>query len=140
MIRECFRAQTGIQFRRSFLENLGIHVDVGTLDPQLEQPAPTPPAVTTGHVNTQTVTGTADGSPTDPTSSTKEGEERADALSRMHDQLEMMKAWWVLEWLPLRHRRQYHGYARPRHYWSYVSPVDHTLRSVVHSDAPDFAG
>lgn len=49
---------------------------------------------------------------------TKEKDERADALSRMHDQLEIVKAWWILEWLPLRHRRQYHGYSRPRHYWS----------------------
>jgi len=116
MIHECSRSQTGIQFRRNVLENLGIDV-VGT-------PQPVPllsRSITTGHLSTHTAIRTADGSPslTEATVlATNEEEERADALSRMHDQLEMVKAWWTLEWLPLRHRRQYHGYSRPRHYWS----------------------
>ena len=117
MIHECFRTQTGIHFHRNALENLGI--DVGTPDPP--QPVPLPPSVTTGHPNTQAATRMADGNPS-PTwthiLATNEEEERADALSRMHDQLEMAKAWRMLEWLPLRHRRQYLGYSRPRHYWS----------------------
>ncbi len=116
MIQECFRTKTGIQFRRNILENLGI--DVGTPGPR--QPAPQPPSVTTGHLNTHTTTRTTDGNPslTEAPILATEEEERADALSQMHDQLEMVKAWWMLEWLPLRHRRQYHGYSRPRHYWS----------------------
>ena len=52
---------------------------------------------------------------------TREEEERADALSPMHDELDNVKAWWILEYLPLRHRRQYEGLGIPRHYWSYVS-------------------
>lgn len=122
MIHECYRTQTGVQFRRSVLEDLGI--DVGTLDPQ--RLAPHPPSVITGHPNTHTATRTTDGNPGLPVtteapmsaSKEEEEEERADALSRMHDQLEMVRAWWVLEWLPLRHRRQYHEHSRPRHYWS----------------------
>lgn len=115
MIRECFRAQTGIQFRRSVLESLGI--DVGLSDPQ--QLAPTPPTDTTGHLNAHATARTGNPSSTEaPMLATKEEEERADALSRMHDQLEMVKVWWMLEWLPLRHRQQYHGNSRPKHYWS----------------------
>jgi hypothetical protein len=117
MIHECSRTQTGIQFRPNVLENLGIDVR-GTPQPVLQSPS-----ITTGHLSTHTTTRTADGSPSLTGATmlvTNEEEERADALSRMHDQLEMVKAWWMLEWLPLRHRRQYHGYSRPRHYWSYV--------------------
>lgn len=116
MIRECFRAQTGIQFRRSVLESLGI--DVGT--PDTQETAPMPPAITTGHPASR-ATNCNRSTTQAPMVATKEKEERADALSRMHDQLEMVKAWWLLEFLPLRHRRQYRGYSRPRHYWSYVS-------------------
>ncbi|KAI9442826.1 hypothetical protein BJY52DRAFT_1317826 [Lactarius psammicola] len=114
MIHECFRTQIGIQFRRNVLENLGI--DVGTLRPE-----PLPPSVSAGPPNTHTTTRATNSDPglaEAPMLGTKEDEERADALSRMHDQLEMVKAWWMLEWLPLRHRRQYLGYSRPRHYWS----------------------
>ena len=119
MINECFRTQTGIQFRRNILENFGI--DVETLDPR--RPAPLPSSVATRHSDTDTpATRMADGNPSlaeAPILATKEEEEEhADALSRMHDQLEMVKAWWMLEWLPLRHRRQYDGVSRPRHYWS----------------------
>lgn len=117
MIHECFRTQSGIQFRRNALENLGI--DVGTPDPP--QPAPLPPSVAMRHSNTHTAPLMTDVNPSTtlaPILATNEEEERADALSRMHDQLEMVKAWWMLEWLPLRHRRQYLGYSRPRHYWS----------------------
>ncbi|KAH9053019.1 hypothetical protein EDB83DRAFT_1191042 [Lactarius deliciosus] len=111
MIHECFRTQTGIQFRRNALENLGI--DVGTL-----RPAPLTPSVPTGHLNIHTTTQMTASTTEASTLATNEEEERADALSRMHDQLKMVKAWWILEWLPLRHRRQYHGYLRPKHYWS----------------------
>jgi hypothetical protein len=115
-IHESFRTQTrpGIQFRRNVLENLGI--DIGTLDPR--RLAPLSSSVATRHPNTHTATRMADGNPgrtEGPLLATKEEEEeRVDTLGRMHNQLEMVKAWWMLEWLPLRHRRQYDGYSRPK--------------------------
>lgn len=108
MIHECIRTQIGIQFRRNVLEDLGINA--WTHDPRLQ--APSPPSV-------------ACLTEAPPLATKEEEEERADALSRMHDQLKEVKAWWMLEWLPLRHRRQYKEYSRPRHYWSYVACGSH---------------
>ena len=118
MILECIRTKTGIQFRRNILESLGI--DVGSPDPR--RPAPLPSSVVMRHPNTHTATRMANGNPgltEAPLLATKEEEEeRADALSRMHDQLETVKAWWMLEWLPLRHHWHYDRNSRPMHYWS----------------------
>jgi len=65
-----------------------------------------------------------------PAFTTRDEEERGDALSPMHGQLDIVKAWWMLEWLPLRHRRQYEGFGLPRHYWSYV-PYHNTSQSAA---------
>ena len=98
MIQECFRTKTGIQFRPGALEALGMEAprDLSTIND----------SIMSAEASAFT---------------TREEEERADALSPMHDELDNVKAWWILEYLPLRHRRQYEGLGIPRHYWSYVS-------------------
>ncbi len=116
MIHECFRTRTGIQFYQSALEDLGI--DVGARTPDSQRVLQ--PSAATGQQCAPTTNGNSN--PTEgPSLATIEEEECADALSQMHDQLEMVKAWWILEWLPLRHRRQYNHYSRPRHYLLCVS-------------------
>ena len=84
------------------VEDLGIDVDARTLDSQrLLQPS-----AATGQQGARTTDGNSNPT-TGPSLATREEEERADALSQMRDQLEMVKAWWILEWLPLRHHNHY---------------------------------
>ena len=120
MIQECFRTNTGIQFRPDALEALGLHL--GTQ--HHAQDNPSQQLLVPGDMGAPGDPSTINGSAMPAEASaftTKEEEERADALSPMHDELDNVKAWWILECLPLRHRRQYEGMGTPRHYWSYVS-------------------
>jgi hypothetical protein len=118
MIYECFRTKSGVQFRRDSLEALGIGLGTHSSQGKASQQSSD-----TGDIVTPVDASVINDTPTSPeaTAFTTGEEEHADALSPMHDQLEMVKAWWILEWLPLRHRRQYEGNGLPRHYWSYVS-------------------
>lgn len=123
MIHECFRTKTGVQFRPEALEALGL--ELGTHCGPHVRPSQHP--VCTGDAS---VIGDTLPSTEAPTLTTRDEEERADALSPIHDQLEAVKAWWILEWVPLRHRRQYEGACMPRHYWSYV-PVSQQSQSAA---------
>jgi len=120
MIQECFRTKTGIQFLPDALEALGL--DLGTR--HHVQDNPSQQRLVTGAMRAPRDPSTINDSAMPAEASaftTNEEEERADALSPMHDELDKVKAWWILECLPLRHRRQYEGMGMPRHYWSYVS-------------------
>jgi hypothetical protein len=133
MIHECFRTETGIQFRPESLEALGME-PVGTHHSSREKLSQSPWGA--GDVRAREDTSAMHHSLTSaeaPAFATRDEEERADALSPMHDQLEMVKAWWILEWLPLRHRRQYEGLGTPRHYWSYV-PYHNKSQSTARDD------
>ena len=121
MIQECFRTKTGIQFRPDALEALGL-VDLGTRHHARENLSQRPLVV--GNMRAPKDPSKIDDSATSVEASaftTREEEERADALSPMHDELDKVKAWWILECLPLRHRQQYKELGTPKHYWSYVS-------------------
>ncbi|KAI0278629.1 hypothetical protein BGY98DRAFT_916781 [Russula aff. rugulosa BPL654] len=113
MIRQCFLANTGIQFYRKTLKHIGLDPTslfpfVTTRPPALETSAScvaearastycsNPPQVT---LNDQ-----AQASPIAAcTFKSEEHEELLDALSPLYDQLDLSKAWWILEILPLRH-------------------------------------
>ncbi|KAI0284407.1 hypothetical protein BC826DRAFT_1093741 [Russula brevipes] len=136
MIHECFRTKSGIQFRRDSLEALGIclgthrHSSQGKASQQSSD---------TGDIVAPVDANVINDTPTSPEATTftnGEEEDRADALSPMHDQLEMVKAWWILEWLPLRHRRQYEGNGSPRHYWSCYEPTQAYFRLRVNLGRP----
>jgi hypothetical protein len=113
MIRQCFLANTGIQFYRKTFKHIGL--DPTTLFPFVTT---RPPALETStscvaearsstycpdphHV---TLNDQAQTSPVAAyTFKSEEHEELLDALSPIYDQLELLKAWWILEILPLRH-------------------------------------
>jgi len=117
MIQECFRTKTGIQFLPDALEALGL--DLRTRHHAQDNPSQQP--LVTGAMGAPRDPNTINDSVTPAEASTlttNEEEELADALSPMHDKLDNVKAWWILECLPLRHRRQYEGMDTPRHYWS----------------------
>ncbi|KAI9455939.1 hypothetical protein BJY52DRAFT_1384548 [Lactarius psammicola] len=94
MIRECFRANTGIQFYHPSILS-----------------APRPPALTPSADQVQA-------SPTAATTfRTEEIEELADALSPIYDELKISKTWWILEILPMRHREQNRKDYTWKHFW-----------------------
>src|SRR6267154_2658061 len=113
MIRQCFLANTGIQFYCTTFKHIGLDPTalfpfVSTRPPALETSAscvaearastycPAPYLVT---LNDQ-----AQASPIAAcTFKSEEHEELLDALSPIYDQLELVKTWWILEILPLRH-------------------------------------
>jgi len=93
MIRECFATNTGIQFRSVKLKQMGI--DLTSLYPNL---TPRPQAI---FGNKQ------EADPKHPFVS-EEHEDLCDALSKMYDQLQLRRLWWILEILPQRQRYQKH--------------------------------
>lgn len=104
MIHECFRTKSGVQFRPEALEALGLQP--GTHRGPHGRPLQHP--LCTGDMDAlidANATGDKLPSTEAPALTSRDEEERADALSPMHDQLEVVKAWWILEWVPLRHRR-----------------------------------
>ena len=113
MIRECFRANTGIQFYHGSLKNIGLDPDT-ILDPR--QPAITPTLALVAQLEVtapahkptgKTLVDYMKGPPTAASSfKSEEDEELADALSPIYDQLKLSKIWWILEFLPMRHREQ----------------------------------
>jgi len=112
MIRQCFLANTGIQFYRDSFKDIGL--DPNKLFPFiLPRPAPlkaTPSEVArlksrahdadpTGGTLVQSV----QASPTAAsTFRTEEHEELADSLGDIYDQSQLSRSWWVLEVLPLK--------------------------------------
>jgi hypothetical protein len=130
MIRQCFLANTGIQFYRTTFKHIGL--DPTTLFPfvttrplalgtsascvaeaRASTYCPDPHRVT---VNDQ-----AQASPMAAcTFKAEENEELLDALSPIYDQLKLLKAWWILEILPLRHLVQDRKELSWEPYWQYV--------------------
>ena len=129
MIRECFLANTGIQFHRESFKDVG-------LDPDALYPFvhPRPPALPLSAAQVTQVKAAAhaaeptDGTLTeveaspveDSTLMSEEIEEVKDALSPIYDQLKKSKMWWILEFIPIRFREQDRRSFSMEHYWKYV--------------------
>ena len=130
MIRQCFLANTGIQFYRETFKDIG-------LDPETLYPfVPRPKALkadasivakvkmATNHKaepTDLTLFEEVQASPTAASSfKTEEEEELEDALCPLFDQLKLSKTWWILEILPTRHRKQNRHDASWVSYWTYV--------------------
>jgi hypothetical protein len=134
MIRQCFLTNTGIQFYRDSFKDIGLDVNtifpvVLTRPPALKASASdAPDAKRTTHVAEPTDDTLIDDRQTSPTAAstikTEEEEELVDALCEKYDELEISKAWWILEILPLRYSKQDRGNASWGTYWAYVLSRD----------------
>ncbi|THH20515.1 hypothetical protein EW146_g858 [Bondarzewia mesenterica] len=114
MIRQCFLVNSGIQFHRGSFKNIGL--DPSSLYP-LVLPRPPPvfastraagssSASSSKHTTTPTDATCFDGLQSTVGALTEEEEDLNDALSPIYDQLKLSKAWWILEFLPLRLKMQ----------------------------------
>ena len=114
MIHECFRANTGIQFYSESLKRLGLNPDA------LLDLCSTPSSARV----TQVEVGAHAAEPSDRTlvDPIDESEEFEDARSPVFDTLEVTKAWWIVEYLPVRFREQHLREDRYKwkHFWTYV--------------------
>lgn len=141
MIRECFKAGTGIIFYVEGLRELGL--DPLTLSPAIT-PRPPPICISDGiieeapapqswimrlfssfismlstHSPSDSTSGSTESKNTPVVETSEEEEDLRDALSPMYDQLKIHPLWWILEILPLKLR-----YQRENHSWvSYVGCV-----------------
>jgi len=128
MIRQCFLANTGIQFYRESFKDIGL--DPNTLYPFV---TPRPPALkaeesvisqlkaSAHNVEPTDATLTDDEVQASPTTAStfksEEDEELVDALCPIYDELKLSKTWWILEILPLRHRMQSRSDMLWNSYW-----------------------
>jgi hypothetical protein len=130
MIRQCFLTNTGIQFYRKAFKHIGLDPTtlfpfVTTRLPALETSAS---CVAEARASTHcpdalnvTLNDQAQASPIAAcTFKSEEHEELLDSLSPIYDQLELLKAWWILEILPLRHLVQDRKELSWKPYWQYV--------------------
>src|SRR6267154_2038629 len=146
MIRQCFLANTGIQFYRTTFKHIGL--DPAALFPFVST---RPPALETSASCVAEALASASThcldahhlTPNDQvqaspmaacTFKSEEDEELLDALSRIYDQLELLtgKAWWILEILPLRHLEQDRKDFSWKPYWQYVFFTPHCPLVVTH--------
>lgn len=110
MIRECFKAKTGIMFHANGLRKLGIdptsvYPDVEPRLPRLPAddaliqriPKSIPPSPATADVN---------GLAAEIVYMSEEEHERLDAISPIYDQLELAWFWWLLEYFPMKQSHQ----------------------------------
>jgi hypothetical protein len=130
MIRQCFLANTGIQFYRETFKHIGL--DPATLFPFVttrpKAPETSASCVAEAKASTHcpdlhhvTLNDQAQASPIAAcTFKSEEHEELLDALSPIYDQLEKVKAWWILEILPLRHLVQDRKELSWKPFWQYV--------------------
>jgi hypothetical protein len=139
MIRQCFLANTGIQFHHEAFRDIGMD-PAKILDPRppaFKASAYVPPTENgaSAHVaepTEDTLTDEVQASPTAAsTFKSEEDEELVDALSPIYDELQLSWGWWILEFIPLRHRHQdreglWHKY------WSYVFSSQFYALSVIH--------
>lgn len=122
MIRECFRANTGIRFHSDLLKNIGL--DPETLsDPSYKRPPPlfaepgSPLLEIEEQEQKREAAGLGAGHAQSPSEATlvngfggqdrvlsEEEEDVVDALCPIYDELKLAPAWWTLEIIPLAHR------------------------------------
>lgn len=115
MIRQCFLAQTGIQFDAAKLKAIAriepscLWPEVKPRPAQLPLPSPAPITLINPHKHIATTLFSSptagDGDPHEPFVS-EEHEDLVDALCPVYDQLAIAKWWWALEVLPMRERVQ----------------------------------
>ncbi|KAL4266753.1 T6SS Phospholipase effector Tle1-like catalytic domain-containing protein [Pleurotus pulmonarius] len=107
MIRQCFLVDTGIMFHRASFKKIGmdpdsIHPYVKSRPPMITQPSASPPpsptTVNSGHYPAPLIGG--------EDFISEEDEDLADAMSPINDMLKNLKAWWLLEVVPLKRRWQ----------------------------------
>lgn len=107
MIRQCFLVDTGIMFHRASFKKIGMDPD--SLYPYVKQrplmitkpstsPPPSPTTINSGHYPAPLVGG--------EDFISEEDEDLADATSPINDMLKNLKAWWLLEVVPLKRRWQ----------------------------------
>jgi hypothetical protein len=113
MLRECFLANTGIQFDSDSFKDIGFNP--ATLYPfvtrRLEPLKPLSSTVAELRASAHkaqpteaTLTDEAQASSlATSTFQSEEDEELADVISPIHDQLKLSSGWWIVELLPLRH-------------------------------------
>lgn len=105
MIRQCFLANTGIMFHGQRLKEIGLDSD--SLYPHVRV---RPPPITIDKLEKSKVESQIRGTLTlvKPADAqfTEEEEDLADALSPIHDQLDVSRSWWILEILPMKQRIQ----------------------------------
>ena len=102
MVRECFRANTGILFLSHTLSGIGL--DPKTLFPHV---LPRPPPLSTIHQESTAYTMAGPSRIEEPAVKenpplSEEVIERSDALSPIHDKLKSRRIWWILELMPFR--------------------------------------
>ena len=134
MIREWFHANTGIQFYRASLKNIGFDPDT-FLEPRQPAIVPTRALVAqveaVAHVPKPTGVTLVDymrASPSATASKSEEDEEFVDSLSPKYDRLELSKPWWILEILPIRLHEQNRMNDSWTNKWMYVF-VSNTILS-----------
>jgi hypothetical protein len=117
MIRECFRANTGILFYSESLKSVGLNPDT-LLD--LHPPASAPSFSQGAQVGAQAHA--HESSDRTLVDLTEESEELEDVRTPIHDQLKIAKAWWILEVIPMRIREQIlrNDHYLWKHFWKYV--------------------
>ncbi|KAF8190874.1 hypothetical protein BJ912DRAFT_965013 [Pholiota molesta] len=112
MVRECFKADTGIMFSSEGLREIGI--DPNSLYP-LVKPRP-PPLSAAGakiqsihdapHQDYEEFAGIGASAALGESEKTEEEHELLDALSPVYDQLDLAWFWWLLELIPFRQKYQ----------------------------------
>ncbi|KAG6873167.1 hypothetical protein C0995_002016 [Termitomyces sp. Mi166 len=105
MIRECFKADTGIMFISESLKTLGL--DLASLYPYVQK-RPPPLSGASAHIelipNRKAQSLVQVGDPVNVMS--EEEHELRDAMSPIYDQLNLSPFWWLLELFPIKHRYQ----------------------------------
>ena len=105
MIRECFKADTGIRFHGELLKRIG-------MDPRSLHPfvAPRPPPVVPAEEHVKA------SAPVPPAPiATEEQHDVRDALAEAFDELVAAPGWWLLELMPMRERIQGPGPEHKEH-------------------------
>lgn len=130
MIRQCFLAKTGIRFYRKTPKHIGLDpttlfpivtTRLRALEPSASHVAEARGSTYCPDANSVTLNDQAQASPIAAcTFKSEEHEELLDALSPIYDQLELLKAWWILEIFPLRQLVQDKKELSWKPYWQYV--------------------
>ena len=138
MIRECFRANTGIQFYRDSFKSVGLDPDT-FLKPRPPALTPTPTQVSqiieAAASAPEPTNGTQDTQAAAASFKSEEDEELADALSPKYDRLKLFKPWWILEILPMLHRKRNPEDHSLTQEWKYVL-VSNTFLGHSHGYGP----